>query len=211
MQQNEQEKFLQTAGKYFKKDVFYHDIVENPDDPFTHILKHPIPQTSWKLTDWVIRFSNLKGKAKLVSAQIASFYNAKDKYSYPTYDDLMKSTGLSHSSIKRAIKEMKLSGEWLVIATNQTSYVRHTNNRYFYLAPTQYDKFMSDDEFSQKIESFNELKAEKPFSSLTVEELKTYPRLWEPRITFSTLEQYDIFRKRITKSNNWYNLKGNHK
>lgn len=116
-------KLLEVSKTYFKEDVLYPGGL------------HRVPQNSWKLTQWVTRYTNLKSSAKLVSIQIASCYNPTIGYSYPSYDSLMRETGLGYGTISRSIQAMKLSGEWLVLNTAYSDNSRNTNNRYFYLSP----------------------------------------------------------------------------
>jgi hypothetical protein len=92
------------------------------------------PQTSWKLVSWIIRFSSLQSNSKLVSAAIGSFYNVKNGYAHPSYDAISKRTGLGLTTIYKAVSEMKLSGEWIVIPiTGQNLWKK--NNRYIPLHP----------------------------------------------------------------------------
>jgi biotin operon repressor len=58
-----------------------------------------------------IRVSDLSSHARFTSIMIASHYNFKDnKPAWPSIETLAKETGLSKSSVKRAIKELKEAG-----------------------------------------------------------------------------------------------------
>lgn len=111
-------------------EVYFHKTKKYPNNA-------PIPQNSWKLTEWIAKNSILRGNAKLVAMQVASYYNPKLGYSYPTYTDLINKTGLGYGTVSRAIKEMKLSGEWIVISAAWSQESRHTNNRYYYIGATE--------------------------------------------------------------------------
>lgn len=147
-------KIYNTSLNYFKKEDYYPD----------HL--HRIPQNSWKLVEWITKYSSLKGSSKLVSIQIAGYYNPKLGYSYPSYDDIMRETGLSYPTISRCIQDMKLSGEWFIISTASSPNSRHTNNRYFYLSPTPDSKCLN-----------NEI---------------GYTQ-WEPETTYSTIQEYRTY------------------
>lgn len=101
-------------------------------------------KSSWKLVDWVIRCSGLTGNAKLVAAAISSFYDKKLGYAYVSFRNIEAMTGLSESSITRAVRAMRISGEWVVIniepledGAKKKSYT--TWRRYIPLSPLKED------------------------------------------------------------------------
>lgn len=112
---------LHEADKVFSSTNFYYENIRKP-------------QTSWKLVSWIVRFSSLESNSKLVAAAIGSFYNVKNGYAHPSYDAISKRTGLGLTTIYKAVSEMKLSGEWIVIPiTGQNLWKK--NNRYIPLHP----------------------------------------------------------------------------
>lgn len=196
--------FLENSDFYFIKDK-YPGIISDINDPEPFLVEHRKPHTSWKLTDWVMRHSNLKGTNKLVSAQIASLYNKDEGYSYPTYEQIMQLTGISYSSVSRAIKAMKLSGEWIVINTSQELYSRHTNNRYYYLSPTKLDEYLTLEEINAAKQRYK-TKMKNLDSVPTKEFIEDYPKIWTPRLSFSSLKLYNFFIEKNLERTDWYKL-----
>lgn len=93
---------------------------------------------SWRATTWVIEHSALAGHAKLIAAIIASCYNTKKGYAFPSHSWLADESGLSKSTVNRAIQDIKLSGEWIVISGRKNwagNKGGQTSNKYIPLAP----------------------------------------------------------------------------
>lgn len=93
------------------------------------------PKASWKLVDWVVKYSLLTGNSKLVASTIASFYSKKNKTAIVSLDKIRAATGLSEGTINKSIKEMKLSGEWLIYTVDSKEKYS-TFQRYVPLSPT---------------------------------------------------------------------------
>lgn len=108
------------------------------DDGETTINYFRGASSSFKLVAWVMQFSSLRGSDKLVAATIASYYGYKRKYCFPTYQQIADDTGFSYGTISKGIKNMKLSGEW-VVKRRGLSIVRRSNNCYAPLAPLKDD------------------------------------------------------------------------
>lgn len=127
--------------------------------------------SSWRLVDWVIKYSNLKGHSKLVAAQVASYYGYHKGYSYPSYERLQHDTGLSRSTIARAIVEMKKSGEWIVVSKG-TKTGRKVANEYYPISPVSVENLqvlttaleeqkLRNEEMKKEIEEKKKKKQEK--------------------------------------------------
>lgn len=90
---------------------------------------------NWKLLGWVTRYSSLKGYPRLVATQLASYYDPKKGYAYPSYTDLEAKLGISKSTVARAVQKIKFSGEWIVLHVPVGRNVREISNRYYPLSP----------------------------------------------------------------------------
>lgn len=77
------------------------------------------PKNSWTLVNWVISYSSLPPSAKVVAAQIASHYNSKTGYIYPTMETISYETGLNKNTVVKAVKFMVDSGEWHIEKISQ--------------------------------------------------------------------------------------------
>lgn len=163
--------------------------------------KYRIAQNSWKLVDWIAKRSILKGNAKLVSMQIASYYSPKVGYSFPSYEDIINSAGVSYGTVARAIRDMKLSGEWIVISARSAPRSRHTNNRYYYLGPVNSDNGIEfgGEEIIYKKNRIDEITDDE------IDEKRTYAKPPIPAKKFNTIIEYEDFLK--TFGNEWFKWK----
>lgn len=108
------------------------------------------PKTSWRLVDWVMAHSSLEGNSKLVAGAISTFYNKKLGYAYPTALHIGAMTGLSRSSIDRAVRDMKLSGEWVIVNIKDINTINQTVNRYIPMSPAISDPKKDFTGYAQK-------------------------------------------------------------
>lgn len=100
---------------------------------------------SWRATTWVVEASSLEGYPKLVAIIIASHYNKAKGYAYISHETLHREAGVSNATINRAIRSIKLSGEWIVISGRKDwdrsgQKKGHTANKYVPLAPRAKDR-----------------------------------------------------------------------
>lgn len=96
--------------------------------PFLSVkISLPKPKSSWHLTEWVAKYSNLKGNSRLVSILIATYYNSTTFRCNPSYSAIQKSTGLSKGTIVKAVHEIEHSREWIVMPPRGSS----RSNSYF--------------------------------------------------------------------------------
>jgi hypothetical protein len=103
---------------------------------------------SWRATTWVVEASSLRGYPKLVAIIIASHYNKNKGYAYISHETLAEEAGVSAATINRAIRDIKLSGEWIVISGRKDwdksgKKQGHTANKYLPLAPNPNDTLNS--------------------------------------------------------------------
>lgn len=75
-----------------------------------------VGRSSWDVEKWVREHSKLRGYDFLVSLTIASMHNQRKGYAFPTMERLVKESRTSESTIKRAIKHMRDSGEWIILS-----------------------------------------------------------------------------------------------
>lgn len=74
--------------------------------------------SSWDVLDWVASTSALTGSARLIAMQISIHYDQRRRVAYVSYEQLHAYTGLSRSTIARALAKMtaqtddKLLVEW---------------------------------------------------------------------------------------------------
>lgn len=92
------------------------------------------PKNSWKLIEWIILESTLSKNDKYIAIIIASFYNTKLGYSFPSYKKIMHRSGFSKSKIQQSIRAMKNSKEWN-IEQETTSSGFKSSNKYIPLYP----------------------------------------------------------------------------
>lgn len=94
-------------------------------------------KSSWQLTTWILKYSDLKPTARLVSAHLSVFYNLDRGTCHPTFDTLQRVTGLSRATVNKAVREIEQSREWIVIKPGS-----HRANQYIPNVPnflnTQY-------------------------------------------------------------------------
>lgn len=126
-------------------DSFKNSSIQEKSLSFTSIICYPetnyrMFKGSFQLLAWISIYSSLRNHSRIVALEIASYYNKNLAYCYPNYEAIAEKTGLSHSSISRAIKEIKLSGEWIVIHTPVKNKVRTISSRYYPLSPLEGDK-----------------------------------------------------------------------
>jgi len=141
------------------------------------------PTGSYQLVSWMFKYSNLKRHARLIALEIAAHYNPKKGYAWPTYEMLMKETGMKERTINNAIQEMKLSGEWLVVPIAVNSYARAVSNRYYPLTPISQDSFIKNHELYNKKDDFNQ------------------DNKWVPAVTHENMKAYYSFKKQLWKGN----------
>lgn len=153
-------------------DNYFHE--KHPSQPIIRQSK-----ASWKLTDWIVKYSSLTGNAKLVAASIAANYNKAEGYSRVSYKKIEAMTGLSEATISNAVQQMKMSGEWIIYQlAPELGY--HKLQRYIPLAPiaSMPGKLMDLTPLAEKIFKREQAKAEKsklPYLKLD----KDFCTIWE--------------------------------
>jgi hypothetical protein len=70
---------------------------------------------SWDIEKWVRKNSSLVSSSFLVALTVAYFHNQQKGYSFPTIERLSNESRVSEKTVKRAIKDMKDSGEWEIL------------------------------------------------------------------------------------------------
>lgn len=90
---------------------------------------------SWDVEKWVRKNSRLLGSNFLVSLTVAFFHSRQRGYAFPTIETLASAARVSEKTAKRAIREMKDSGEWIVVSgrggPDAPGFVSARANRYY--------------------------------------------------------------------------------
>jgi hypothetical protein len=125
-------------------------------------------RSSWKLVDWVVQYSGLTTpSSRLVAATIASYYSKDKGYAFPSAPYVCLKANVSRATFTRAVKEMKLSGEWLVLPIKIQKEKKEISNRYIPLAPVRGDRYKVPS--SEQVKTFNS-----PTKLYAVEEFKVW-------------------------------------
>jgi hypothetical protein len=138
------------------------------------------PVSSFQLSNWILRYSSLTRYSKLLALELSAYYRHDLGYCFPNYEHLAQDMGISERTVGEAIKDMKLSGEWLVIRHPETKKVRTVSNRYYPLTPISITDYQSNRKLFNQAGYFN---ARGKFV---------------PPISHSSIQQYQAFLKKVS-------------
>lgn len=135
-----------------------HQDLNLQDDEATILVPVYIGMKQRFLLNWIRDHSSMKSDAKngrnIAREVVGDFYRTRNSvesgrgqfgYAFPSIENLVNITQHGKTTVKRGIKQMRESGEWLIVsgyggraysATNQrTERIKGQNNRYFPLIP----------------------------------------------------------------------------
>lgn len=82
----------------------------------TYLLPTYEGLTGFHIARWIKDYSTLSPSARFIASTLAvHYYNAERGVAFPSTPTLSEDTGLALATVKRAIKELAASGEWIVV------------------------------------------------------------------------------------------------